>query len=148
MPPLLAVTPSWIGVFLAYGAALKVVGSNDLGSVALIAKGKIDLRTEQIELDFDRRTRSLSVSELLPVFALRGDLSEPRVHLGAAAIAGHVVDLGCTRSAARVARRGLSPGARRLPWSTTNRPVVIAGSLCARRRFRYAEYYEIRRSRP
>lgn len=35
VPPLLAVTPSWIGVFLAYGAALKVVGSNDLGSVAL-----------------------------------------------------------------------------------------------------------------
>jgi solute carrier family 25 carnitine/acylcarnitine transporter 20/29 len=35
VPPLLAVTPSWIGVFLAYGAALKVVGSNDLSSVAL-----------------------------------------------------------------------------------------------------------------
>ena len=66
----------------------------DLGSVALIAKGKIDLRTEQIELDFDRRTRSLSVSELLPIFALRGDLADPRVHLGAAEIAGHVVDLG------------------------------------------------------
>ena len=35
IPPLLAVTPSWMGVFLAYGAALKVVGSNDLSSVAL-----------------------------------------------------------------------------------------------------------------
>ena len=35
VPPLLAVTPSWIGVFLAYGTALKLVGANDLGSVAL-----------------------------------------------------------------------------------------------------------------
>jgi solute carrier family 25 carnitine/acylcarnitine transporter 20/29 len=35
VPPLLAVTPSWIGVFMAYGAALKVVGKNDLTSVAL-----------------------------------------------------------------------------------------------------------------
>jgi solute carrier family 25 (mitochondrial carnitine/acylcarnitine transporter), member 20/29 len=35
VPPLLAVTPSWIGVFVAYGAALKIVGSNDMSSVAL-----------------------------------------------------------------------------------------------------------------
>lgn len=35
VPPLLAVTPSWVGVFLAYGAALKLVGSNDLNCVAI-----------------------------------------------------------------------------------------------------------------
>jgi solute carrier family 25 (mitochondrial carnitine/acylcarnitine transporter), member 20/29 len=35
VPPLLAVTPSWIGVFMAYGISLKYVGSNDLNSVAL-----------------------------------------------------------------------------------------------------------------
>lgn len=35
LPPLIAVTPSWVGVFVAYGAALKLVGSNDMGSVAL-----------------------------------------------------------------------------------------------------------------
>ena len=33
VPPLLAVTPSWTGVFLVYGGALKVIGSNDLASV-------------------------------------------------------------------------------------------------------------------
>ena len=35
VPPVLAVTPSWIGVFLMYGGALKMIGSNDLSSVAL-----------------------------------------------------------------------------------------------------------------
>ena len=35
LPPLLAVTPSWVGVFVAYGAALKMVGSNDIKSVAV-----------------------------------------------------------------------------------------------------------------
>tara|TARA_B100000795_G_C22749606_1_gene418814 strand:- start:70 stop:882 length:813 start_codon:yes stop_codon:yes gene_type:complete len=35
VPPLLAVTPSWIGVFVAYGAALKIVGANDMTSVAI-----------------------------------------------------------------------------------------------------------------
>jgi hypothetical protein len=33
VPPLLAVTPSWTGVFFVYGGALKLIGANDLASV-------------------------------------------------------------------------------------------------------------------
>ena len=38
---MLAVTPSWTGVFFFYGGALKMIGSNDLASVTLAGASSI-----------------------------------------------------------------------------------------------------------
>lgn len=34
LPPLMGVVPSWVGVFAAYGASLRMIGGDDMGSIA------------------------------------------------------------------------------------------------------------------
>ena len=70
VPPLLAVTPSWVGVFLAYGAALKVVGSNDLNCVA-IAGGMSGLAYSVVMCPFELVKVNAQKSQLSTVQALR-----------------------------------------------------------------------------
>ena len=63
----------------------------DLGSVALIGTGKLDLRTEKIKLRFDPSARSGAASKLLPPFELKGTFADPRTRVDTVAVAGRAV---------------------------------------------------------
>lgn len=68
----------------------------DLSSIVIFGAGKIDLRRERLDLEFDRQAQSLSVSDVLPPFTLKGPLTEPSAGIAAGALGARIVDLGAS----------------------------------------------------